>query len=111
LEACVGGLSEDIKHEILLKNLENVLEAMQFYCHIQANNRDTHKSTIITYEESRDRFVPHRETLPQPSQISHKEWMKEEKKDYALVVIENGQKGINVKKQNCSLWKIMMRRK
>jgi hypothetical protein len=37
--------------------------------------------------------------------------MKDEKKDYALVVIVNGPRGINVKKQNCSHWKIMMRRK
>jgi len=30
-------------------------------------------------------------------------------KDYALVVTMNYHKGINVKKQNCSLWKIMMK--
>ncbi len=40
-----------------------------------------------------------------------KRGMKEEKKEYALVVIENGANDINVKKQNCSLWKIMMRKK
>jgi hypothetical protein len=40
-----------------------------------------------------------------------RKWKKEEKNDYALVVIKNGQKGINVKKQNCSPWRIMMKRK
>jgi hypothetical protein len=49
LEAYMGGLKEDIKHEIFLKHLENIMEAMQFSCHIQANNRDTHKSTTVTY--------------------------------------------------------------
>jgi hypothetical protein len=49
--------------------------------------------------------------MPQPTRISHKEMDERREKDYALVVITNGQKGINVKKQNCSLWKIMMSRK
>jgi hypothetical protein len=111
LEAYMGGLKEDIKHEIFLKHPENIMEAMQFSHHIQAKNRATHKSTTGTYAGSRDRFGAHRETLPQPTEYHRRKWRKEEKKDYALVVIENGQKGINVKKQNCSLWKIMMRRK
>jgi hypothetical protein len=81
-----------------------LLEAMQFSHHIQAKNR-------ATYAGSRDRFGAHRETLPQPTRISPKEMEERRKKDYALVVIKNGQKGINVKKQNCSPWRIMMKRK
>jgi hypothetical protein len=67
LEAYMGGLKEDIKHEIFLKHPENIMEAMQFSHHIQAKNRATHKSTTGTYAGSRDRFGAHRETLPQPT--------------------------------------------
>jgi hypothetical protein len=70
-----------------------------------------HKSTTRTYVAIRDIFRAHRETLPQPTQNPQRKWKKEEKNDYALVVIKNGQKGINVKKQNCSPWRIMMKRK
>jgi hypothetical protein len=67
LEACMGGLKEDIKHEIFLKHHVNILEAMEFAHHIQAKNRTTHKSTTGTYVGNRDRFVPHRGTMPQPT--------------------------------------------
>jgi hypothetical protein len=40
-----------------------------------------------------------------------RKWRKEEQRDCVLVVIENGKKGINVKKQNCLPWRIMMKRK
>jgi hypothetical protein len=53
LEAYMGGLQEDIKHEIFLKHPENIMEAMQFARHIQAKNRATHKSTTGTYAGSR----------------------------------------------------------
>jgi hypothetical protein len=46
LEAYMDGLKEDIKHDILLKHPKNIMESMQFSCHIQAKNRATHKSTI-----------------------------------------------------------------
>jgi hypothetical protein len=35
LEAYMGGLKEDIKHELFLKHPENIMEAMQFAHHIQ----------------------------------------------------------------------------
>jgi hypothetical protein len=49
LGACMGGLKEDIKHEIHLKQHENVMEAMQSTQHIQAKNRDTRKYTNGIY--------------------------------------------------------------
>jgi hypothetical protein len=73
LEAYMGGLKEDIKHEIFLKHLENIMEAMQFAHHIQARNKTTHKSTIGAYAGSRDHFGVHKTTLTQPNRMSHKE--------------------------------------
>jgi hypothetical protein len=49
LEAYMGGLKEDIKHEIFLKNPANIMEAIQFSHHIQSNNKDAHKYTIGIY--------------------------------------------------------------
>jgi len=40
---------------------------MQIAHHIQAKNMATHKSSTRTYLGSRDRFVPHRVTMPQPT--------------------------------------------
>ena len=42
---------------------------------------------------------------------NRRKWMEEEKRDYVLVVIVNSLKGINVKKQNCLLWRIIRRGK
>jgi hypothetical protein len=53
-EAYMGGLKEDIKHELFLKHHENIMEAMQFAHHIQAKNRATHNSIARTYARSRD---------------------------------------------------------
>jgi len=69
----MGGLKEDIKHKIFLKHPKNIMEAMKFVHHIQANNKVTHKSTFGAYAGSRDWFGAHRRTLPQPTQISIKE--------------------------------------
>ena len=69
LEAYMGGLKEDIKHDLFLKNPENDMEAMEFYWHIQGKNRAMHKTTTRTYAESIDWFAPHRETIPRPTQI------------------------------------------
>jgi len=63
-------LLEAIKHEIFLKRPKNIMESMQSSHHIQANNRATHKYTTRTYEKNKDQFVPHTETLPQPTWIS-----------------------------------------
>jgi hypothetical protein len=49
LEAYMGGLKEDIKHEIFLRHPTNIMEAMQYAHHIQAKNKATHKSTIGAY--------------------------------------------------------------
>jgi hypothetical protein len=35
LEAYMGGLEENIKHKILLRNHKNIMKAMQPSCHIQ----------------------------------------------------------------------------
>jgi hypothetical protein len=73
IESYMGGLQEDIKHEILLKHVENIMDVMQFSYHIQDKNRATHKYTTGTYEGSSDIFGAHRETLPQTTQISPRE--------------------------------------
>jgi hypothetical protein len=73
LKDYMGGLQEDIKHEIFLKHVENIMEAMQFSCHIQAKNRATQKYTTRTYVGRKYIFGSHRETLPQPTQISPRE--------------------------------------
>jgi hypothetical protein len=49
LEAYMGVLKQDIKHEIFLKHLGNIMEVLEFSCHIQAKNKATHKSTIGEY--------------------------------------------------------------
>ncbi len=67
LEAYIGGLKDEIKHELLFNNLEYFIEAMQFYHHIQAKNKATHKHTTGTYAGSIDRFVPHKAAQPQPN--------------------------------------------
>ena len=46
MEAYMGGLKEDIKHDIFLRYPTNIMEYMQFYFHIQSNNKAKHKSTI-----------------------------------------------------------------
>ena len=73
LEAYMGGLHEDIKHKFFLKHTKNIMEAMQFACHIQVKNRATHKYTNGKYACTIYRFGAHRETLPQPTQISPRE--------------------------------------
>jgi hypothetical protein len=70
LEAYMGGLKEDIKHELFLKHPENIMEAMQFTHHIKAKNKATHKYTIGSYARSRDSFWVHKTTLPRPTQRS-----------------------------------------
>jgi hypothetical protein len=52
LEAYMGGLKEDIKHEILLRQPTSIVEAMQNPSHIHAKNKATHKYSI----GSRDYF-------------------------------------------------------
>jgi hypothetical protein len=45
----MGGLKEGIKHDIFVKNPENIMEHMQFSHHIQNKNKATHKYTIGAY--------------------------------------------------------------
>jgi hypothetical protein len=111
LEAYMGGLKEDIKHELFLKHPENVMEAMQSIV-IFKPRIGLHTSLPLEHmQEAKINLCLIGKPCLNLLEYHRRKWMKEEKKDYALVVIENGQKGINVKKQNCSLWKIMMRRK
>jgi hypothetical protein len=70
LKVYMGGLNKDIKHELFLKHPENIMEAMQFSCHIQAKNNATHMSTIGAYVERKDRFGVHKIAVPQPTRIS-----------------------------------------
>jgi hypothetical protein len=59
-ESYMGGLKQDIKHDIFLRHSTNIMEAMQFARHIQAKNKDTHKSIVGEYTISRDRFGVHK---------------------------------------------------
>jgi hypothetical protein len=44
----MGGLKQNIKHDIFLKNPANIMEAMQRACHIQATNK-LHKSLPLEH--------------------------------------------------------------
>ena len=71
LEAYMSGLLiECIKHEILLRHPGNIKEAVQFACHIQANNKATHKSTIRSYTRIIDLFGVHKTSVPQPTRLT-----------------------------------------
>jgi hypothetical protein len=70
LEAYMGGLREDIKHEILLSHPTNIMEAMKFARHIQAKNKATHNSTIGAYTRSRYHFGVHKTIVPQPTRLT-----------------------------------------
>jgi hypothetical protein len=63
----MGGSKEYIKHDIFLKHPKNIMEAMQFACHIQAKKRDTHNYTTGTCVGRIFQFGDHRGTLPQPT--------------------------------------------
>jgi hypothetical protein len=43
---------------------------MQFYGHIQAKDKSTHKSTIGAYERRRDNFEVHKTIVPQPTRLT-----------------------------------------
>jgi hypothetical protein len=105
LQDYMGGLKEDIKHEIMLNVLGNVDEAMQFDHHIQAKSMATCNIAIVI-----DLFLIGKQH-PNPLKYHIKKWAKDEKKDYVLVVIENDPRGRNAKKQNCTHWKIRKMRK
>ena len=66
----MGGLKEDIKHEIVLKQLKNVVKPMQYSWYIQSKNKATQKCTVGAYVGSRDASLSHRGTLPQSTRIS-----------------------------------------
>ena len=70
LESYMGGLKRYIKHEFFLKQLENVMKAMQYSYHIQAKNKATQKTTIGTYAGNIGKILSHKEMLPQPTWIS-----------------------------------------
>jgi hypothetical protein len=65
----MGGLKEDIKHESFLRYPTKIMESMQFNHHIQATNKDTHKSTIGTYTRRRDHFGVHKRRISQPTRL------------------------------------------
>jgi hypothetical protein len=69
LEYYMGGLKEDIKHEIFLKHPKNIIKAMQFARHIQSKDKDTQKSTIGGNTHNRDHFGVHNTIIPQPTRF------------------------------------------
>jgi hypothetical protein len=82
LEAYMGGLKEDIKHEIFLRHLANIMETMQFSRHIQAKNKAIHNSTIGAFKGSKDHFEVHKTIITQSTRL------KPQKMD------ERGEKGL-----------------
>jgi hypothetical protein len=70
LEAYIGVLIEDIKHEIFLKQPTNIVEVVPNARHIHAKNKATNKSSI----GSRDLFgghkTTHNTTIPQPTRLT-----------------------------------------
>jgi hypothetical protein len=70
LETYMGGLKQDITHEIFLRHLKNIMEAMQFARHIQDKNKFAHKSPIGAYIRSRDRFGVHKTNISQPTKLT-----------------------------------------
>lgn len=103
----MGRLKEDIKHDISLKHMET----MQFYFHIQEMHRDTNKYIMRSYIGSTDQFVFIRKSYLKLLKNHKTKWRKDGQKDNALVGTINGKNKINVNKENCSPWKIMMKRK
>jgi hypothetical protein len=69
LEAYMGGLKQDIKHDIFLRHPTNIMEAMQNALHIQAKNKATHKYTIGAYTSRKDHFGGHKTSVPQPTRL------------------------------------------
>jgi hypothetical protein len=65
-----GGLKEDIKHEFFLRHPINIMEDMQYACHIQAKNKDTHKYTIGGYIGSINHFGVHKTSVPQMTRLT-----------------------------------------
>jgi hypothetical protein len=69
-QAYMGGLKEDIKHEIFLTHPTNIMEAMQSAHHIQAKNKSTHKSTSGAYTGSKHHFGVHKTIVPQSKSLT-----------------------------------------
>jgi hypothetical protein len=70
LEYYMGGLKEEIKHDIFLKHLANIMECMQSSHHIQTKNKVTHNSTIGTYVGRKYRFRVHKTIVPQLTRLT-----------------------------------------
>jgi hypothetical protein len=70
LEAYMGGLKKDIKHELFLIHPTNVMESMQPAHHIQSKNRATHRSTIGAYRGRRHRFGVHKTSISQLKRLA-----------------------------------------
>jgi hypothetical protein len=65
----MGGLKEDITHEIFLRKPTNIVESMQNDHHIHAKNNVTNKCSI----GRRDRFGSQKKTIPQPTMLTPKQ--------------------------------------
>jgi hypothetical protein len=68
MEAYMGGLKQDIKHEFFSRHPTNIMEAMQDPCHIQAKNKARHKSTTRAYNI--DHVGGHKTIIPQPTRLT-----------------------------------------
>jgi hypothetical protein len=98
LEAYMGGLKEDIKRDIFLRQPTSPVEAMQNARHIHAKIR---LHTSLALEEEIVLGVIRQPYLNQQGWHVSK-WMKEEKKDYVSIVKESTVKGIDVMRRNYS---------
>jgi hypothetical protein len=70
LQGYMGGLKEDIEHDIFLRHPKNVMEAMKYARHIQDKNKATNKSTIVAHAWSKDHFGVHKTSVPQPTRLT-----------------------------------------
>jgi hypothetical protein len=70
LQAYMDGLKRDIKHELFLINPNFFMEVMQSTCHIEAKNKDTQKSTIVSHKRSIYSFGVHKTSIPQPTRLT-----------------------------------------
>jgi hypothetical protein len=102
LEAYIGGLKQDIKHELFLRHPTNIMEAMQIASHIQAKNKATHKSTIGAYTIRKDCFGVYKTSVPQLTRLTPQNMEEEERKDYVSIVTTSTITSINVVIRNYS---------
>jgi hypothetical protein len=70
LESYMGGLKQDIKHDLFLRHTTHIMEAMQYAHHIQAKIKATHTYKIGSYTTSIYFLGGHKTSLPRPKMLT-----------------------------------------